>query len=323
MDKQLRKTIPGLSLPVSPLFFGTAMPPLTTKEAGAAPLLDSVLEAGVNAFDCARSYGLAEETLGAWLRDRGCRDRVVLLTKCGDVRGGVVKIDRRVIREQMARSLEALQTDCVDIFLLHRDDPDTPVEEYIETLNEARRAGMIRLLGVSNWTHTRIEEANRYAAQKGLAGFTVSSPNYGLTRQMKDLWGGGCVTISGPEHEDARAWYRENQMPVIAYSSLGRGFFSGRFRAGDEEGARRVLDPYARAGYLYPENMARLARAEQLAEKYGVTVPEIAMRYVFAGGMNTFAVVGTTSPERLRTNLQAAASPLSREEALYLEGDEP
>ena len=66
---------------------------------------------------------------------------------------------------------------------------------------------------------------------------------------MKDLWGGGCITISGPENEAARAWYRENQMPVIAYSSLGRGFFSGRFRAYDYENARRILDTFAQQGY--------------------------------------------------------------------------
>ena len=154
-------------------------------------------------------------------------------------------------------------------------------------------------------------------------GFSVSSPNYGLTRQMKDLWGGGCVTISGPENEAARAWYRDNQMPVIAYSSLGRGFFSGRFKAYDYEQARRVLDGYAQMGYLYEENMARLARAEELARSYGVSVPEIAMRYVFGSGMNVFAVVSTASAERLHMNLDAAAHPLSSQDIAYLEGKEP
>ena len=317
--EHVRKSIPGLSLPVSPLFFGTAMPPINLGEDGSDQLLDSVLEEGINAFDCARSYGRAEETLGAWIRKRGCRDQVILLTKCGDIRNGRVEINRGIIREQMDRSLDSLQTDCVDIFLLHRDDPNTPVEEYIDTLNEAREEGKIRLFGVSNWTHKRIEQANRYAAQKGLAGFSVSSPNFGLARQMQDLWGGGCVTLSGPENEAARAWYRACGMPVIAYSSLGRGFFSGRFRAGDYEGARRVMDSYACKGYLYEENMARLARAEKLAAQYGVSVPEIAMRYVFGSGMNVFAVVSTSSPERLRMNLRAAAQPLNPQDIAYLE----
>ncbi len=316
------KKLPGLSLPVSPLFFGTAMQPIMEGADTAGRLLDNAAAAGVNAFDCARSYGLAEETLGTWMRNRGCRDQIILLTKCGDIRNGKVEINRGVIREQMARSLDALKTDCIDIYLLHRDDPNTPAEEYIDTLNEAKKEGKIRLFGVSNWTHERIEKANRYAARAGLEGFSVSSPNYGLARQMQDLWGGGCVTLSGPENETARAWYRENQMPVIAYSSLGRGFFSGRFRAGDYGNARKVLDPFAQKGYLYEENMARLARAEELADRYGVTVPEIAMRYVFGSGMNLFAVVSTSSPERLRMNLRAAAQPLTPEETVYLEGTE-
>ena len=319
-NKLTAGTIPGLGKPVSPLFFGTAMAPVMTDEAGAAALLDSVRETGVNAFDCARSYGKAEEALGKWMKARGCRDEVVLLTKGGDIREGVVHVNRDVIREQMARSLEALQTDCIDIYLLHRDDPKTPVEEYIDTLNEALKAGMIRLAGVSNWTRQRIEQANRYAESRGLAGFAVSSPNYGLARQMRDLWGGGCVSISGPENAQDREWYRKNRMPVIAYSSLGRGFFSGRFRAGDYDGARRVLDEYAQKGYLYPENMERLRRAEQMAEEKGLTVPEIAMRYVFGSRMNVFAVVSTGSAERLQMNLRAAKNGLEEDERTWLEG---
>jgi len=248
------------------------------------------------------------------------QDQVAVLSKCGDIRNGKVEVNRRVIREQLAQSLEALGLDCVDVYLLHRDDPNTPVEEFIETLNEAKKNGLIRLFGVSNWTCERIAAANRYAQEKGLMGFSVSSPNFGLARQMQDLWGGGCVTLSGPENVGARAWYRENRMPVIAYSSLGRGFFSGRFRAGDYEGARRILDVYAQKGYLYEENMQRLKRAEELAEKHGVTVAEIAMRYAFSTPMNLFAVASTSSAERIRMNIRAAASRLEPEEIRYLEG---
>jgi aryl-alcohol dehydrogenase-like predicted oxidoreductase len=220
------------------------MAPLMQCGEGSSALLDRVFASGVTAFDTARSYGRAEEALGAWMESRGCRSQVTVLTKCGDIRNGVVKVDRQVITEQMSRSLDALRTGCIDIFLLHRDDPDTPVEEFIDTLNEAKNAGLIRVFGVSNWSHLRIAKANRYAAEKGLSGFSVSSPNYSLALQLKDLWGGGCITLSGPENADARAWYRKNRMPVIAYSGLGRGFCSGRFRAGDYEAARRILDSY-------------------------------------------------------------------------------
>ena len=123
----------------------------------------------------------------------------------------------------------------------------------------------IRCFGVSNWTVERIRAANAYAEATGQAGFTVSSPHYGLAEQVADPWGGGCVTVSGNGRAADRAWYAETQMPVVAYSSLSRGFFSGRFRAGDRDAACRVLDAPAQRGYLCGSNMARLARAETLA----------------------------------------------------------
>ncbi len=321
MNREMRYgTINGVPIPVSRIFFGTATGPLLKGE-NADGLLDGVFERGVNAFDCARSYGRAEEVLGSWIKRRGNRENVVVLSKCGDIRNGIVKINRQVITGQLETSLNTLQTDCIDLYLLHRDDPATPVGEYIETLNEAKRAGKIRIFGVSNWTAGRIREANRYAETNGLEGFSVSSPNYGLARQMEDLWGGGCVSISGPEYRPDRDWYSETGMPVIAYSSLGRGFFSGKFRADDPEGARRVLDSYAQKGYLYPENMARLQKAETLAEQYGVTVAEIAMRYVFSSRMNMFAVVSTNRPERMDSSIRAAGLPLKETEVRMLEAD--
>ena len=311
--------IPGIKAPVSRIFFGTANPPVSTDEPEACRLLDRVLDSGINAFDCARSYGRAENAPEKWMESRGCRDRVVILSKCGDIRNGVVHIDRQVILEQLQASLDALCTDRIDIYLLHRDDPDTPVEELIDTLSEQQQCGRIGIFGVSNWTHQRIAEANLYASSRGLQGFSVSSPNYGLALQVRDLWGGGCVSISGPGQEEARAWYTENRMPVIAYSSLGRGFFSGRFKSFDEEAARAVMDEYAVKGYLCRENMTRLQRAEILAERHRVSVPEIAMRYVFSSPINLFAVVSTTGPERLQMNIRAASCPLSEEDIRFLE----
>lgn len=308
-------------MPVSRIFFGTANPPISTAEDSAYGLLDSVLASGINAFDCARSYGLAENTLGKWLEMRQCRDNVIILSKCGDVRNGRVLVNRQVILEQLQQSLEALRVNYIDIYLLHRDDPNTPVEEFIDTLNEIKAAGKIKIFGFSNWTHQRIDFANRYATSKNLTGFQVSSPNYGLARQIQDLWGGGCVTISGPENKNARSWYIKNQMPVIAYSSLGRGFFSGKFKAGDYVEARKCLDSFAQKGYLYEENMQRLKRAEELAGKYNVSVPEIAMRYVFSSEMNIFAVVSTTSSERLQMNIRASNNLLSKADVNYLEAD--
>ena len=319
-EQALYGQIDGIGIPVSRVFFGTAMAPVNTDAPEAQALLDRVLETGVNAFDCARSYGLAEQALGRWIRERGVRDRIVLLTKGGDIREGKVCVNRQVITGQLGESLRTLRTDHIDLYLLHRDDPVTPVAEIIDTLNEAQRAGKLLRFGASNWTHRRIAEANAYAAATGQRGFSVSSPNYGLAHQVADLWGGGCVTLTGPENADARAWYEKEQMPVIAYSVMARGFFSGRFRAGDTAGARQVLDPYAQKGYLCEENMEKLRRAEILAEQTGIPVGEVAMRYFFASPMNVFAVVSSSSQQRLRHALEAAASPLTAAQCALLDG---
>ena len=321
MGRMTYGAIELLPQPVSRIVLGTAGAPMMAGENMDA-LLDGAVDRGINFFDTARSYGRAEEVLGDWIRRRGNRERVLVLTKCGDIRHGVVKVDRQVIREQLETSLRTLQTEYIDIFLLHRDDPNTPVGEIMETLHEAKREGKFRLFGVSNWTAERIREANRYAALHRIEDFSVSSPNYGLALQMDDPFGGGCISLSGPDNREDRDWYIRTQMPVVAYSSLGRGFFSGKFRSDDPEGAKQVLDIYAQKGYLYPENLRRLRRAEEMAREKGLTVPEIAMRYVFASPMNLFAVVSTTKPERLDSSIEAAGDPLTAQEAKWLEGEE-
>lgn len=308
-----------LNKPVSRVFFGTAMMPMLLGGNG-DEILDGAVEAGITAFDCARGYGMAEKSLGAWMKRRGIRDNIVVLTKCGNIDlMGRVHIDRQVIEKELNKSLRTLGTDYIDVYLLHRDDPNTPVSEYIETLNRAKEQGKILMFGASNWTAERIREANEYAASRSLEGFSVTSPNYGLAVQVSDPWGGGCVSVSGADNRSSRKWYADNQMPLIAYSSLGRGFFSGKFKAYDYEGARKVLDRNAQKGYMYEINMERLRRAEVLADKYGSSVAEIAMRYIFSSGMNVYAVVSSKKTSRIKGNLKSAENPLSPEDVAYLE----
>lgn len=129
----------------------------------------------------------------------------------------------------------------------------------------------------------------------------------------------GCITISGPANEDARAWYRENQMPVIAYSSLGRGLFSGRVKGSEPEKASQVMDPVAMRGYGCPENFERLRRCEILAAQKNCTVPQIAMAWIYRQNLNTFAVVSTTKASRMEENMEALHIALTEDEILYLD----
>lgn len=311
--------IEGVGKKISRIFLGTAISPfLDGKEADV--LLDQMYALGINAFDSARGYGLSERVLGHWVKHKKNREEVVILTKCGNATPtGTVHIDRDVMTNELKRSLSELGTDYVDILLLHRDDVNTSIAEYLETFNDFVREGIIKTFGVSNWTVERIQEANAYAAEHGLCPFSLSSPNFGLAEQVNDPWGGNCVTISGQENKEVRDWYSRTNMPVLAYSALGRGFFSGRFEAGDYETAKSVLDAYAQKGYLYPVNMERLERCQILAERRSCSVAQVAMRYIFSNSMNVFAVVSTTSPDRMKLNLESSKLKLTQEELRFLE----
>lgn len=310
--------IEGSEKPVSRLFFGTAIPPMLEGE-NVNDLLDAALSYGINAFDTARGYGAAENSLGQWIKDRKNRERVVILSKCGNcAMDGSVCVNREVIENELEESLKALQTDYIDIYLLHRDDPNTPVSEIIDTLNEVQKAGKVKVFGVSNWTTERIDEANAYASAHGKRGFTVSSPNFGLAEQITDPWGGGCVTITGEENASAREWYRKNQMPVLAYSSLARGLMSGKIQGSQENQAAELLDPICVKGYVSHENFERLARCEELAEKKGCSVSQLAVGWMFTQGMNMYALASTTKVARLQENLKALYVKISEKESKYL-----
>lgn len=298
--------VAGVPQPAHRMFIGTAIPAMLRGE-DANALVSAAVDAGFNAIDTARGYARAEESVAKWLKSApGNRDRVVLLTKCCDMFGDrtrkVVTAER--IRREMDESLATLGTDHVDVFLLHRDDPSHPVAEYVETLEALRREGKCLAYGGSNWRHDRLAEANAYAAAHGCQGMTLSSPHYGLAEQVRDPWGGDCVTATGAANEAARAWYRETQMPLLAYSSLGRGFFSGAFKSSDIEGAKRVLDEVAQRGYLCDANLKRLALAEEIAARHGVHVATVAMAYLLTDRMNTLAVVSMPFPELVRENLK-------------------
>lgn len=313
-------SIPYVDKPVSRLFFGSAQQSMREGK-NADELFEAVFRQGVTAFDCARNYVLAEKSLGGWLARSGRQDEVVVLSKCGhhDVDTGEKRVNARCMKEDLAVSLSYLQLDKIDIYILHRDDESRQVGEIVETFNDMHHAGKIGAFGASNWTHQRIEAANEYAYAHDMIPFTVSSPNFGLARQVCDLWGGGCVSISGPENEAARQWYRANRMPVIAYSSIGRGFFSGRVKSDDPATAKEVLDSFAQAGYVCPDNFERLARAEELAKLHGASVAQIALAFLFASDLNAFAIVSTSSAERMQSNIDALDIRLTARETAYLD----
>jgi len=192
----------------------------------------------------------------------------------------------------------------IDFYLLHRDDESQPVGPIIETLNEHLKAGRINAFGGSNWKPERIQAANEYAFAHNLTPFVASSPNFSLAEQVKEPWP-GCVTISGPQNDSARAWYQAEKMPLFTWSSLAGGFFSGRFTRDNLESFDNYFDKVCVSAYCYEDNFRRLDRARQLADERGLSIPQVALAYIMSAPLDVYALVGCNSPDEFRANMDA------------------
>ncbi|MBM4459574.1 MAG: aldo/keto reductase [Chloroflexi bacterium] len=312
-------SIPGIARPVSRLVQGTVMVNSRELDAGFA-LLDGIYALGCNAFDTAHVYGNGdgERTLGRWIRERGVRDRVVIITKGAHHNQDRRRVTPFDITADLHDSLARLQVDSIDLYLLHRDDSSVPVGPIVEILNEHRVAGRIHAFGGSNWSHERVAAANEYAASRGLTPFAVSSPQFSLAEMVVEPWA-ECISISGPAAAAARAYYEQTQTPLFTWSSLAGGFFSGRFRRDNLDQFTTGLDAVCVKSYCYEANFGRLERAEQLARQRGLSLPQIALAYSQSHPLNLFSLVGCRTPEEFAENITALETRLTPQEVRWLE----
>lgn len=312
--------IPQLEKPLSRLAQGVVTASAETAEQDFR-MFDAVLEMGGTVFDTAHVYGQgeSERTLGKWIHERGVRERVVIITKGAHPnKDGIPRVTPQDITQDLFESLERLCVETIDLYLLHRDDPRVPVDEIVDVLNEHQRAGRIRVFGGSNWSHTRIQQANAYAAARGLAPFGITSPNFSLAVQVEPPWD-GCHSIGGEQGRAAREWYAATQLPIFAWSSLAGGFFSGRFRRDNLETFTDYFDALCVKSYCVEENFARLDRAQALAQAKQVSLAQIALAYVLHQPLNIFALVGCRTPDEFRANVEACSVMLSAVELDWLE----
>jgi aryl-alcohol dehydrogenase-like predicted oxidoreductase len=297
--------VEGIEKPISRLVMGSMMF-FSDDLPFACAMLDAFAEMGGNCIDTANIYGggRSERAVGSWLQLRDNRDQIVLIGKGAHTPYCTVENINRQIVESLAR----LQTDYVDLWLMHRDNADVPVGDFVECLNENLRAGRVRAFGVSNWTITRIDAANAYAREHGLTGFAASSPNLSLAVWNEPQWS-GCVTASDSE---SLSWYEQTQTPLFSWSSQAKGFFTGRFRKDDRSDTEIVRV------WFNDENFRRLERAEELAGKKGVTATQIAVAYVLCQPFPTFALIGPQSIEETRTSAMGLDVELSAQEMKWL-----
>jgi len=302
--------LPGLKREVSRLILGTDYysPSIMDR---IEPIMDEFFSLGGTTFDTAKIYagGESEKALGLWIRNRNNREQVNVWTKGAHPDENGVRVRSDAIYEDLMTSLDQLQLDYVDMYALHRDDPDVEVGMIIEALNEHVEAGRVLAIGASNWTYQRLQEANEYASSHGLVGFTFSSPNFSLAKAKEPFWK-GCVSVDDETWE----WHNASKLPLLSWSSQARGFFTGRYSPENTENKDLVRVFYS------DDNWARYRRAAELAERKGVSTIQIALAYVLNQPFPTCALVGPANIAEMRSCHEASELKLTTEEVLWLEG---
>jgi aryl-alcohol dehydrogenase-like predicted oxidoreductase len=309
-------SLPDVSGRVSRLVMGSMVFSIENQQR-TNEILDRFVEVGGTAVDTARVYskGTSEEAFGNWLQERGNRDDIVVIGKGAhhDAQTLERRVNAAAIHEDIQISLKSMQLDRLDVYILHKDDEDAPVGPVVEALNEENAAGRIGAFGGSSWTHQRIAEANAYAEAHNLKPFSVSSPNLALAVPVEPMWT-GCVTLAGDPA--ALDWYEKTRMPIFAWSSQARGFFSGRYTAGmtgetmDQQNVIRT--------YFSDENWERYRRAESLAGEKGFNLRQIALAWVLHQPLDLYALIGPATVEELDDCLGALDVQLTEEELLWL-----
>jgi predicted dehydrogenase/aryl-alcohol dehydrogenase-like predicted oxidoreductase len=273
----------------------------------AAVMFDDYFARGGNTFDTAFIYGggRQEILLGQWLTARKVREQAVIIAKGAHT----PFCDPKNLTAQLRQSLERLQTNYADIYLMHRDNPEIPVGEFVDVLNEHQRAGRIRAFGGSNWSLARIQEANEYARKKNLLGFAAVSNQFSLARMVEPPWA-GCLTANDPSFLQ---WLAQTQTPLLAWSSQARGFFvSGRAHPEKRDDAELVRCWYAL------DNFQRLERVKELAKDKNVEPINIALAYVLQQAFPTLALIGPRSLSETHSSTAALSVSLTPTERRWL-----
>lgn len=308
-------TIPNSDLEVSRICYGAMGCGTRITGADVDRILDTFIERGGNFFDTAHCYafwieggfGASERSLGAYVNKRGIRDQVIIATKGAHppVEGYRDRTDwmtAECVRDDLNDSLERLATDYVDLYWLHRDNPDVPAGEIVDFLNAEVDKGRIRYFGGSNWSAERLIEANTYAAREGKLGFVASQPSWSLA--WKPQFTNDQVSVD----DDERAEYeRTGDIAIIPYNSTGTGFFA----TDGEKGRGR---------YGNDTSKGRLERAKTLAAEKGATPNQVALAWLMHQKALTIPIIGTCDYDHLVDALGAAAVTLSREQVDELSG---
>jgi len=295
-------------LNVSPLCLGGNVFGWTADEKTSFAILDELVAAGFNFIDTADVYarwapgnkGRESETIiGNWLKRTGNRSKVIIATKVGNEMGPDDKgLSRAYIFRAVERSLESLQTDYIDLYQSHKDDPSTPLEETLDAYAELIKQGKVRAIGASNYTADRLAAALEVSEKHGYPRYESLQPHYNLYER------GGYEAALEP-------LCLAKGLGVIPYYSLASGFLTGKYRS--ESDLSKSPRGQTVKKYLDERGLRILTALDQVARKLHSTPAKVSLAWLLARPSITAPIASATSVEQLHDLIDATNLTLDAE----------
>ncbi len=308
-----KRKIGNTEIEIAPLIFGGNVFGWTADEASSFRLLDEFFENGFDTIDTANSYsswipgnkgGESETIIGKWLKQSGKRDEAIIITKVGwDITPERKGLDKKSIMEEVEGSLKRLQTDYIDIYFAHKDDPKTPVEETLEAFDKLIKQGKVRQIGASNFYKDKLIESIKTSREKKLYEYKVIQPKYNLFDRLFEKGDAGVAEEYG--------------LGVITYSSLASGFLSGKYKS--ENDFKKSDRGHGMQKYLNEKGFALLNALEKISKKHGAAYSTIALAWLLHKPAVTAPIASATSSEQLKELMAAVSLNLSEEDMKTLD----
>ena len=293
------RTLQHTDLRVSRVSFGTMSFGSQADEAASTRMVDQCLDAGVQFFDTANMYnaGRAETVLGKALGSR--RARVILASKVRNKMGDApddAGLSRAAIRKALEASLQRLGTDYLDLYYLHWPDYETPIEETLEAMEEAVRAGKVRYPAISNYAAWQVCEIHCVAGKRGWRPPYVSQPMYNLLARAIE--------------EEYLPFCRQFGISVVPYNPLAGGLLTGKHsrQKGPIAGTRFDKNALYLGRYWHDDYFAAVDELRTIADQAGKTMVELALQWLLGHDQVDSVILGASRPEQLAENLKACES---------------
>jgi aryl-alcohol dehydrogenase-like predicted oxidoreductase len=307
-----KRKLGSSGLEIAPLVLGGNVFGWTADRDASFAVLDAFVDAGLNAVDTADVYsrwasghqgGESETVLGDWMKERGARDRLVLITKVGSEMPAGKGLKAAYIQSACEASLKRLKTDRIDLYFSHFPDKDTPIEETLEAHQRLIDQGKVRAVGGSNYDAAGLKQALD-AAGGSRARYTVLQPHYNLV--VRDQYEGALEDICAKEG-----------LGVIPYFALASGFLTGKYRSEAD------LKKSARGGrmkdLLKGRGLEILAALDKVANAHGATPAQVALAWLMARPSITAPIASATSVVQLKELAPAAGIKLSADDLKTLD----